>query len=156
MKHERHARILELIEKEEIETQEELADRLRKTGMDFTQATVSRDIKELKLIKTMTEDGKSKYAVFEKESVNVTEKLFTILNQSFVASDHAGNIVIVKTLPGMAQAAAFAVDSMKWPEVVGTIAGDDTIMIACRTEKSSNELVKRFTALAGRTYERKE
>jgi transcriptional regulator of arginine metabolism len=151
MKYQRHAKILELIEKEAIETQEELAERLRQLGFNLTQATVSRDIKELKLIKTMSEDGRSRYAVLDREGMNVSDKLNSIFAQSFVSSDHAGNIVMVRTLPGMAQAAAFALDSLKWPEIVGTIAGDDTIMILCRTEKSSYELVKRFGALTGTT-----
>jgi transcriptional regulator of arginine metabolism len=148
MKRERHDRILELIEHNEIETQEELADKLRGTGLDFTQATVSRDIKELKLIKTMTADGRSKYAVLDKGAENVNGKMMTVLSQSFVSADSTGNITVVKTLPGMAQAAAFSIDSMKWPEILGTIAGDDTILIVCRTEKGSNELIRRFAVIS--------
>ncbi|MCX7747512.1 MAG: arginine repressor [Clostridia bacterium] len=148
MKYNRHAKILEVIEKNAIETQEELAEKLREMGMDVTQATVSRDIKELRLIKAMTEDGRYRYAPFAQAESTVSNKLLTIFIESFVSSDYANNIVIVKTLPGMAQASASAVDSLKWPEIIGTIAGDDTIMIVCRAEKIAEELVNKFNKMA--------
>lgn len=148
MKYNRHAKILEIVDKNIIETQEEIAEKLKESGMDVTQATVSRDIKELRLIKVMTEDGRYKYAAFTKSESFVTNRLLNIFIESFVSSDYANNIVIVKTLPGMAQASASAIDSLKWTEIVGTIAGDDTIMIVCRAEKIAEELVNKFSKMA--------
>ncbi|AUG57876.1 arginine repressor [Acetivibrio saccincola] len=148
MKYNRQAKILEIIENEVIETQDELADRLKEAGMDVTQATISRDIKELRLIKVLTPDGRYRYATISKEGNIHSDRLITIFSKSYVSSDYANNIVVVKTLPGMAQACAAAIDSLGWTEIVGTIAGDDTIMIVCRAEKIAEELVDRFTRLA--------
>lgn len=147
MKYSRHAKILELIEKYPIETQEELADKLKEIGMDVTQATISRDIKELKLIKVMTGDDKYKYATVSHSEGPITNRLLTVFTESFTSCDYANNIVVVKTLPGMAQASASALDSLKWPEIIGTIAGDDTIMIVCRAEKTAEELVNKLSRL---------
>jgi transcriptional regulator of arginine metabolism len=147
MKYSRHAKILELIEKYQIETQEELADRLKEHGMDVTQATISRDIKELRLIKVMVDDDHYKYAPVSHTEGSITNKLLTIFTESFVRCDYANNIVVVKTLPGMAQASASAVDSLKWPEIVGTIAGDDTILIVCRAELIAEELVNKLSKM---------
>lgn len=147
MKYSRHAKILELIDKYEIETQEELADRLKEVGMDVTQATVSRDIKELRLIKVMTENEHYRYAPISQTEGTITNRLLTIFTESFVSCDYANNIVVVKTLPGMAQASASAVDSLKWADIVGTIAGDDTIMIVCRAEKIAEELVNKLSKM---------
>lgn len=148
MKYNRHAKILELIESNIIETQEELAEKLRESGIEVTQATVSRDIKELRLIKVATGNGHYKYAQINPIENGVSAKLLTIFSESFISSDYANNIVVVKTLPGMAQAAASAIDSLKWFEIVGTIAGDDTIMIVCRAEKIAEELVNKFNKMA--------
>lgn len=115
--------------------------------MDVTQATVSRDIKELRLIKVMADNGAYRYASISRSDGNISNKLLTVLNESFVSCDYANNIVVVKTLPGMAQAAASAVDALKWPDIVGTIAGDDTIMIVCRAEKIAEELVSKFSRM---------
>jgi len=147
MKYSRHAKILEIIDKEVIETQEELAERLKSLGVEVTQATISRDIKELRLIKVMTEDGRYRYASIEKGENVVTDRLLKVFSESFVSSDYANNIVVVKTLPGMAQAAASAIDSLKWNEILGTIAGDDTIMIVCRAEKIAEDLVNKFNRM---------
>ena len=147
MKYSRHAKILELIEQYHIETQEELAERLREHGMDVTQATVSRDIKELRLIKVMSDNGSYRYASISPNESNISNKLLRVFAESFVSCDYANNLLVVKTLPGMAQAAASAVDSLKWADIVGTIAGDDTIMIVCRTEKIAEELVGRFNRM---------
>ena len=147
MKYSRHAKILEIIENNVIETQEELAEKLKESGVDVTQATVSRDIKELRLVKVMTEDGRYRYAQMSQSENMLTNKLITIFAESFVSCDYANNIVVIKTLPGMAQAAASAIDSLKWSEIVGTIAGDDTIMIVCRAEKIAEELVNRFNRM---------
>lgn len=148
MKYNRQAKILEIIENEIIETQDELADRLKKAGMDVTQATISRDIKELRLIKALTPDGRYRYATISKEGGMHSDRLITIFSKSYVSGDYANNIIVVKTLPGMAQACAAAIDSLGWTEIVGTIAGDDTIMIVCRAEKIAEELVDRFAKLA--------
>ncbi|WP_010252708.1 arginine repressor [Acetivibrio cellulolyticus] len=148
MKYNRQAKILEIIEAEVIETQEEIADRLKDLGMDVTQATISRDIKELRLIKVMASDGRYKYAPFSKTENVVYNRLMTIFAESYASSDYANNIVVVKTLPAMAQAAASAIDSLKWPEIVGSIAGDDTVMIICRAEKIAEELVNKFNKMA--------
>jgi len=147
MKYSRHAKILELIERYQIETQEELAEKLKEHGMDVTQATVSRDIKELRLIKVMVDDEHYRYAPISHSETSITNKLLTIFTESFVSCDYANNIVIVKTLPGMAQASASAVDTLKWTEIVGTIAGDDTIMIVCRAEKIAEELVNKLSKM---------
>lgn len=147
MKYSRHAKILELIEKYPIDTQEELAEKLKEMGMDVTQATISRDIKELKLIKVADGNDIYRYAVVSQNEGPITNRLLTIFAESFTSCDYANNIVVVKTLPGMAQASASALDSLKWPEIVGTIAGDDTIMIVCRAEKMAEELVNKLSRL---------
>lgn len=147
MKYSRQAKILELIEKYDIETQEELAEKLRESGMEVTQATVSRDIKELRLIKVMTENERYKYAQVAQPDITISNRLLKVFSESFVGSDYANNIVVVKTLPGMAQASASAIDSMKWPDIIGTIAGDDTIMVVCRTEKTAEQFVERINKI---------
>jgi transcriptional regulator of arginine metabolism len=144
MKYNRHAKILEIIEKNNIETQEEIAEKLKTAGMEVTQATISRDIKELRLIKVGTEDGHSRYASLTKADNVTSYRLMRIFAETFVSSDYANNIVIVKTLSGMAHAAAAAIDSMGWPEIVGTVAGDDTIMIITRAEKIAEEIAEKF------------
>ena len=155
MKYNRHTKILEIIEAEVIETQEEIADRLKSLGMDVTQATISRDIKELRLIKVMASDGRYRYAPFSKTENVVYNRLMTIFTESYASSDYANNIVVVKTLPGMAQASASAIDSLKWPEIVGSIAGDDTVMIICRAEKIAEDLVNKFNKMAKMSSEEK-
>ena len=147
MKYSRHAKILELIEKYHIETQEELAEKLKEHGMDVTQATVSRDIKELRLIKVMSDNGSYRYASISPNESNISNKLLRVFAESFVSCDYANNLLVVKTLPGMAQAAASAVDSLKWAAIVGAIAGDDSFMLVCRTEKIAEELVGRFNRM---------
>lgn len=149
MKYDRHAKIIEIIKRHDIETQEELVEKLRKMGMEVTQATISRDIKELRLIKIMNEKGRYKYAVINSSEGSISEKLLKVFRESFLTCDYANNIVVVKTLPGMAQAAASAIDSMKWAGVIGSIAGDDTIMIVCRAEKIAEELTEKFERMVG-------
>lgn len=133
MKKGRHAKIIELIGKYDIETQEELADRLCAEGYQVTQATVSRDIRELKLSKIAGVHGKQKYVVYEKEDVHLGDKYIRVLKDGYISMDMAQNILVMKTVSGMAMAVAAAVDAMKMHEIVGCIAGDDTIMIAIRT-----------------------
>ena len=133
VKKNRHEKIIELIESYEIETQEELADRLRNEGYQVTQATVSRDIRELKLSKIAAAGGRQKYAVFDREDEQLGDKYIRVLKDGYVSMDMAQNILVMKTVSGMAMAVAASVDAMKMPEIVGCIAGDDTIMIAVRT-----------------------
>ncbi len=133
MKIGRHAKIIELIKRYDIETQEELADYLRQEGFQVTQATVSRDIRELKLTKIATADGKQKYALMQSQSVEVSEKYLRVLKEGLVSMEMAQNILVIKTVSGMAMAVAAAIDAMQWNEVAGCIAGDDTIMCAIRS-----------------------
>lgn len=133
MKVNRHAKIVELISKYQIETQEELAERLNAAGFRVTQATVSRDIRDLKLTKVPAENGRQKYAVLQNEQSGLGEKYIRIFKDGFVSMDMAQNILVIKTVSGMAMAVAAALDAMKWSEIVGCIAGDDTIMCAVRS-----------------------
>ncbi len=132
MKSERHAKIVELIGKHQIETQEELARLLNENGFRVTQATVSRDIKELKLTKVPSANGGQKYDLVQ-QGDSVSEKYLHILKNGFVSMDMAQNILVIKTVSGMAMAVAAALDNLNWNEIVGCIAGDDTIMCAVRT-----------------------
>ena len=133
MKVSRHAKIIELISRYDIETQEELAEYLNRAGFKVTQATVSRDIRDLKLTKVSVSGGKQKYVIHSHEEPGMNEKYIRVLRDGYVSMDMAQNILVIKTVSGMAMAVAVALDSMKWNEVVGCIAGDDTIMCAIRT-----------------------
>ena len=133
MKVNRHAKIIELIGKYQVETQEELAAYLNQEGFKVTQATVSRDIRDLKLTKIPTEDGKQRYTVHPKTGTTMNDKYIRVLKDGFASMDMAQNILVIRTVSGMAMAVATAIDSLEFPEVVGTIAGDDTIMCAIRT-----------------------
>ena len=133
MKVNRHAKIIELINQYQIETQEELADYLNQEGFKVTQATVSRDIRDLKLTKIPAEDGKQRYAVHQSTEQGMGEKYIRVLRDGFVSMDMAQNILVIKTVAGMAMAVCAAIDAMKRNEVVGSIAGDDTIMCAIRS-----------------------
>ncbi len=133
MKKNRHGKIIELIESFDIETQDELAEKLRESGFQVTQATVSRDIRALKLSKVPTGDGKQKYVVLKQDDSYLGDKYIRVLKDGFISMDMAQNILVIKTVAGMAMAVAAAVDAMKMREMVGSIAGDDTIMMAVRT-----------------------
>ena len=133
MKIARHAKIIDLISRNDVETQEELADLLNGEGFRVTQATVSRDIRELKLTKISLNDGRQKYAVMQASRENMNEKYLRILKDGFLSMDMAQNILVVKTVSGMAMAAAAALDEMQIPEVVGSIAGDNTLMCVARS-----------------------
>lgn len=133
MKVNRHAKIVELINKYQIETQEELAEYLNQEGFRVTQATLSRDIRDLKLTKVPIENGRQKYAVLQAEQSGLAEKYIRILSDGFISMDMAQNILVIKTVSGMAMAVAAALDAMKYHEIVGCIAGDDTVMCAVRT-----------------------
>ncbi|GLB31905.1 MULTISPECIES: arginine repressor [Clostridia] len=132
MKLERHSKIVELIGKYEIETQEELADYLNQAGFAVTQATVSRDIRELKLTKVQSESGKQRYMVLQNQG-SFSDKYIRILRDGYLSMDMAQNILVIKTVSGMAMAVAAALDALHFSEMVGCIAGDDTIMCAIRT-----------------------
>ena len=147
MKITRHAKILELISQKDIETQEELVDELRKQGMDVTQATVSRDVKELKLIKVLSASGKYKYAAISQGENVLTEKLVNIFVQTVIYIDYVGNTVVIKTLSGSANAAAEAIDTLGWDGIVGSLAGDNTIFVLARTPEKAQELVVKFKKL---------
>ncbi len=147
MKIARHAKILELIGQKDIETQEELVDALRKQGMDVTQATVSRDVKELKLIKVLSSSGRYKYASISQGESVLSEKLVNIFAQTVINIDYVGNSILIKTLSGSGSAAAEAIDTLGWDGIVGTIAGDNTILILARTEEKARELVGKLKKL---------
>ena len=143
MKALRLAKIVELVEKNEVYTQEDLLALLAKEGFVTTQATVSRDIKELSLVKSVTEDGKYKYTTSRKKQNDSMEKKFrSVFVESVVLVDYAMNTVVVKCHTGMAQAACAALDSMQWDMIVGTLAGDDTIFVITRSEQQAQVLVQ--------------
>ena len=143
MKTKRQAKILELIKKNNIETQEELSDYLEREGYQVTQATVSRDIKLLNLIK-VSENGRQKYVVYANEENGNNGKYNTILKEGFVSMDMAQNILVIKTVPGMAMAVCAALDAIDYQEIVGTIAGDDTIMCAVRSVEDTKKLMEKL------------
>ncbi|WP_066873061.1 arginine repressor [Clostridium mediterraneense] len=144
MKSKRHCKIIEIINKKAIETQDELAEELRASGFDVTQATVSRDIKSLKLIKTQDVTGRYRYSVIKNESSNIVEKLTNILKSTVEGVESVNNMVVVKTLTGSASAAAEAIDALNLGEIAGTIAGDNTIFILLRDNDKAIEIVKRI------------
>ena len=150
MKVSRHAKIIELISQYDIETQEELAEYLNNAGFKVTQATVSRDIRDLKLTKLSVNGGRQKYIVHRQEEVGRCEKYIRVLCDGFVSMDMAQNILVIKTVAGMAMAVAAAVDAMKWNEVVGCIAGDDTIMCAIRTVEDTAVVMENIRKLVSR------
>lgn len=143
MKGKRQEAILELVKKHEIETQEELAEKLNKAGFAVTQATISRDIRELKLTK-IQHGAKQVYAALTENKYSNSNKYIDILKHSFVSVDMAQNILVIKTASGTAMAVATALDSLHWDEIVGSIAGDDTVMCAIRTVEDTKKLVKRL------------
>lgn len=143
MKGKRQEAILDLVKKYEIETQEELAEKLNKSGFTVTQATISRDIRELKLTK-IQRGAKQVYAALTENKYSNSNKYIDILKHSFVSMDMAQNILVVKTASGTAMALATALDSLHWDEIVGTIAGDDTVMCAIRTVEDTKKLMKRL------------
>lgn len=151
MKSTRHSLILEIIEQKDIETQEELAEELKRRGVKVTQATVSRDIKELRLLKVLSDHGGYKYATVERAEKGMSERFIRILSESVVSLDSVGNLIVIKTLSASANAAAEAIDSMKWSEVLGSIAGDNTILVIARSEEAVESLMARFNTLIKRS-----
>ncbi len=152
MKVSRHAKIIELITHNNIETQEELADLLNKSGFKVTQATVSRDIRDLKLTKVSVDGGRQRYVVHQTEKIDnqMNEKYIRVLRDGFVSMDMAQNMLVIKTVAGMAMAVAAAIDAMNWGEVVGCIAGDDTIMCAIRSVDDTILVMEKIRSLVSR------
>lgn len=147
MKKNRHAKIIEMIQKYDVGTQEELANYLREAGLAVTQATVSRDIKELKLSKIPLRNGRQKYIILKQEDSHLGDKYIRVLRDGFSSMDMAQNILVIKTVPGMAMAVAAALDAMKFPEIVGCIAGDDTIFVAVRSVEETQALMDQIRVM---------
>jgi transcriptional regulator of arginine metabolism len=143
-KGQRHIKIREIIANREIETQDDLVENLKNAGFNVTQATVSRDIKELHLVKVPMQDGRYKYSLPADQRFNPLQKLKRALMDSFVSIDRANNLIVMKTLPGNANAVGALIDNLDWTEILGTICGDDTILVICRTTEDSPNLCDRF------------
>ncbi|MDD2496061.1 MAG: arginine repressor [Tissierellia bacterium] len=143
-KYTRQTKILELISKSEVETQEELAEVLKNMGIDVTQATISRDIKELRLVKVMSKSGKYKYATIGQSQEGITDRLNKIFENSVVSIDNAMNMIILKTIPGAAQICASAIDFMGIEEIVGTLAGDDNVFVAVKDMEHVDDVLQEF------------
>ncbi len=150
MKSQRQTKILELIARKDIETQDQLLKALEDSGFHSTQATISRDIKELRIVKELSPSGAYRYTVSQNESATYFSRLNNIFHECVIKLDHAQNIVVVKTLPGLADAACSAVDSMDAPAVVGTIAGDDTAIIIMRDSDYAREFCEELRGIINR------
>ena len=149
MKTARQTKIVDLIHQYEIETQGELADRLSAEGFAVTQATISRDIRELRLTKVPASSGRTRYALMQEQSAGMDEKYLRVLREGFVSMDMAMNILVVKTVSGMAMAVAAALDAMHWHEIAGCIAGDDTIMCAIRSVEDTAAVMEKIKRIVG-------
>ena len=148
MKGFRHSKIKEIIERQAIETQEELAEALSKEGIDITQATVSRDIKELLLIKVPSGDGRYRYAFPPDQNIMISQsRMERIFQDSVVSIDYSLNIIVLRTQQGAAPAVAYTIDYVKWPEVIGTVAGEDTILVVVKPQEAVELIMSRFQAL---------
>ena len=150
MKRNRHDKIIEIIASNVVETQQQLAALLKEAGYDVTQATVSRDIRQMKLAKQATEDGKYKYVYTTADSDVMQDKYVSVLRAGYVSMDVAQNLLVIKTVSGMAMALAAAIDALDFPQIVGCIAGDDTIMIAIKTSEEAVEVMEELRSLMGR------
>ena len=144
MKNARQTAILSIIEKKDIETQEELANELKTLGIVVTQATVSRDIKELRLLKVLAADGGYKYATADKADHSLSDRFVRMFVDSVLSITYSNNIIVIKTLSGSANAAAEAIDSMRWTEILGTMAGDNTILAVAHDEEAAKAVVDKF------------
>ena len=147
MKRQRHEVVVDLINKYDIETQEELAAYLKEEGFEVTQATVSRDIRELKLSKIATGNGKQKYIILKNDDSHLGDKYIRVLRDGFVSMNMAQIILVIKTVQGMAMAVAAALDAMKFPEIVGCIAGDDTIMAAIKSTDETKVVIDKINEI---------
>ena len=150
MKSARQIAILEIIAEHAVETQEDLADALRAKGFQVTQATVSRDIKELRLVKALTGDGTYRYAASDKNESSLNERLIRMFSETVLSITSAYNQIVIKTLPASANISAETIDSMQWPEILGTIAGDNTILMIVRSVDEVQGVVERLTAMMHR------
>nr|WP_122013537.1 arginine repressor [Maliibacterium massiliense] len=144
MKSNRHTMILDIIRKMDIATQEELAEQLRQRGVVATQATISRDIKELHLIKVLGSNGIYKYAMLEQNDGTIDARLMRLFNESVLTVTSANNLIVLGTISGSANAAAKAIDSLAWDEIIGTLAGDDTILVIVDNNEDAEAVVARF------------
>ena len=147
MKTVRQVAILDIIEKQDIVTQEDLAEALRQRGIGVTQATVSRDIKELRLLKVLSANGVYKYATADKAEHGLSDRLIRMLTDSVLSISSANNLIVIKTLSGSANVAAEALDSLHWPEVLGTLAGDNTILMIIRSNEEAPVIISRVQEL---------
>ena len=143
-KSERQARLLQVIREKAIATQEELAASLNDAGMEVTQATISRDIKELRLLKVMSEGGGYKYATADRAEHGISERFVRMFVDSVISINYSGNIVVIRTLAGSANVAGEAIDNMRWSEILGTLSGDNTIFVVTRTPEDAPNVVERF------------
>ncbi len=144
MKTRRHNKIIEIIKEFDIETQEELANKLKEAGFEVTQATISRDIRELKLTKVVSANGKQKYDIFLQDESIIHERLEMVFKQGVTDIDYAQNMLVIKTLNGMAMGVAAALDNMVGSEMMGSIAGDDTIFCVVKTEEKALEIMEKL------------
>lgn len=150
MSKKRQDAIIRIIENHMVETQQQLARLLTEAGFDVTQATVSRDIRKLKLSKVPDGNGHQKYVMLRADEKHLSSKYVNVLKEGFISMDMAQNILVVKTVSGMAMAVAAAIDAMKYPQIVGSIAGDDTIMMAIRSVDDTKELMSEISLLLGK------
>lgn len=147
MRYSRQNRIIEIITNTEVDTQEKLAALLRENGFEVTQATISRDIKELQLVKTLSSSGKYKYAVSTSKDLPVTDRFIKIFRQTVTSVDSSGNIILVKTLPGCANAAGEAIDNSNLPHIKGSIAGDNTLLLVADKEENVPAIIDEFNKM---------
>ena len=147
MRYSRQNRIIETITNTEVDTQEKLASLLRESGFEVTQATISRDIKELQLVKTLSSSGKYKYAVSTSKDLPVTDRFIKIFRQTVTSVDSSGNIILVKTLPGCANAAGEAIDNSNLPHIKGSIAGDNTLLLVADDEDNVPAIIDEFNKM---------
>ena len=147
MKVARHEKIKELIQQYDIDTQEELASRLNEAGFKVTQATVSRDIRALKMMKVTGKDGKSRYVILQELPTEMGEKYTRVLHDALLNIDQGKNILVIRTVPGMAMGVAAALDALNWEEILGSIAGDDTVMCVARTLEEASSVAERLKSI---------
>lgn len=148
MKAQRHRKIMEIIENKLIETQEELAEELKALGIDVTQSTVSRDIKDLQLIKVPAGTNIYRYAKpWQKLNEHSEDRMSRVFTDSVINLDFSENLIVIRTLPGGAQGVASAVDQAKWPEIIGTVAGDDTILVIVKPKEAVSLTIHKFNSL---------
>ena len=147
MKVARHEKIKELIQQYDIDTQEELASRLNEAGFKVTQATVSRDIRALKMMKVTGKDGKSRYVILQELPTELGEKYTRVLHDALLTIDQGQNILVIRTVPGMAMGVAAALDALNWEEILGSIAGDDTVMCVARTLDEASSVAERLKSI---------